>query len=106
MKFVVAWTARPGSDPSSNLASTDSLLQAFGSWTPPEEWTISEFLARVDGKGGLLICETDDLGSIDRAVAQFLPWLDYDVTPVVDILDGVGSLADGMAWARSAGGLD
>lgn len=105
MKFVVAWTARPGSDPQANLASSDSLLQAFGSWTPPAEWTISEFLARVDGKGGLLICETDDLASIDRAVAQYLPWLDYDVTPVVDIGDSVESLAQGAAWARSAGGL-
>ena len=106
MKFVVAWTARPGGDPQANLDSTDTLLKAFGSWTPPPEWTISEFLTRVDGKGGLLICETDDLGSIDRAVAQYLPWLDYEVTPMVDIGEGVGNLAEGMAWARSAGGLD
>ena len=105
MKFVVSWTARPGSDPQANLESSDSLLKAFGAWTPPSEWTISEFLTRVDGRGGLLICETDDLGSIDRAVAQYLPWLDYEVIPVVDIGDGVGSLADGTAWARSAGGL-
>ena len=105
MKFVVSWIARPGSDPQVNLLNSDSLLKAFGSWTPPAEWTISEFLARVDGKGGLLICETDDLASIDRAVAQFLPWLDYEVTPVVNIGDGVASLAEGMAWARSAGGL-
>ena len=106
MKFVVSWTARPGSDPQANLVSSDSLLKAFGNWSPPAEWTISEFVARVDGKGGLLICQTDDLRSIDRAVAQYLPWLDYEVTPVVDIGDGVGSLADGVTWARSAGGLD
>ncbi len=105
MKFVVSWTARPGSDPEANLQSSDSLLRAFGSWTPPAAWTISEFLTRADGRGGLLICETDDLASIDAAVAQFLPWLDYEVTPVVDIADGVGNLAAGMAWARSAGGL-
>lgn len=105
MKFVVSWTARPGSDPEVNLQSSDSLLRAFGSWTPPAAWTISEFLARADGRGGLLICETDDLASIDAAVAQFLSWLDYEVTPVVDIADGVGNLAAGMAWARSAGGL-
>lgn len=105
MKFVVEWTAWPGSDPSENLQGSDSLLQAFGSWTPPAEWTISEFVSRVDGKGGLLICETDDLGSIDRAVAQYLPWLDYEVTPVVDIGDGVSSLAAGNAWVCTAGGL-
>jgi hypothetical protein len=106
MKFVVAWTARAGSDPHTNVVSTEKLLQAFGSWTPPAEWTISEFVARVDSRGGMLIVETDDLASIDRSVAQFLPWLEYDVTPVLDIADGAGSLAAGMAWARSAGGLD
>jgi hypothetical protein len=106
MKFVVERTTRPGSDPKDNLKSADSLLQAFGTWTPPAEWTISEFVTRVDGKGGLLICETDDLASIDRAVAQYLAWLDYEVTPVVDVGDGVTSLAAGNAWARSAGGLD
>lgn len=105
MKFVVGWSTRPGNDPRANIESSDSLLQAFGKWAPPAEWNISEFVARVDGKGGMLICETDDLASIDRAVAQYLPWLDYEVTPVVDIADGVGSIAAGSAWAREAGGL-
>jgi hypothetical protein len=106
MKFIVQWTTRPGSDAKDNVKSTERLLQAFGSWTPPAEWTISEFIARVDGRGGQLICETDDLASIDRAVAQYLAWLDYDVIPVVDIGDGVANLATGIAWARSAGGID
>jgi len=47
MKFVVEWTARPGSDPKENLKGTDSLLQAFGSWTAPAEWTISTPTLRV-----------------------------------------------------------
>ena len=64
---------------------------------PPSEWTISEFIDRVDGRGGLLICETDDLASIDRAVAQYLPWLDYDIMPVVDIGDSVANLRPGRA---------
>ncbi len=105
MKFIVQWTARPGSNPERNLRSTESLLRAFGSWTPPAAWTISEFVARVDGRGGLLVVVTDDLASIDAAVAQYLPWLDYDVVPVVDIGDSVGSLAAGADWARSAGGI-
>jgi hypothetical protein len=106
MKFIVQWSTRPGSEAKDNLKSSESLLKAFGSWTPPSEWTISEFINRVDGRGGLLICETDDLASIDRAVAQFLPWLDYDIIPVVDIADSVANLAAGNAWARSAGGID
>jgi hypothetical protein len=105
MKFIVQWTTRPGSEAKDNLKSSESLLKAFGSWTPPPEWTISEFINRVDGRGGLLICETDDLASIDKTVAQYLAWLDYDVIPVVDIGDSVANIAAGNAWARSAGGI-
>ncbi len=106
MKFIVQWTTRLGSEPDDNLESSESLLKAFGSWAPPSEWTISEFVTRVDGRGGQLICETDDLASIDRTVAQYLAWLDYDVIPVVDVADGVASIAAGNAWARSAGDID
>ena len=106
VKFIVQWTARQGSDPKVNVESGKSLVEAFSSWTPPAEWTISEFIARVDGRGGLLICETDDLASIDGAVSQYLAWLDYDIIPVVDIADSVVSLTAGYTWARSAGGLD
>jgi len=106
MKFIVQWTTRTGSDPEDNVEASESLLKAFGTWAPPSEWTISEFVARVDGRGGMLICETDDLASIDRTVAQYLAWLDYDVIPVLDIAEGVGNIAAGNAWARSAGDLD
>jgi Domain of unknown function (DUF3303) len=106
MKFMVSWTTRPGSDPQDNVKSSESLIAAFGTWTPPDAWTISEFVTPVDGRGGTLICETDDLASIDRAVAQYLAWLDYEVVPVVDVGDGVASIVAGTAWARSAGGID
>jgi hypothetical protein len=105
MKFIVQWTTRFGSEPKDNLKSSESLLEAFGTWAPPNEWTISEFIARVDGRGGLLICETDDLASMSKTVAQYGAWLDYDVIPVVDIGDNVADLVAGNAWARSAGGI-
>ena len=105
MKFVVQWTTRPGGDPGDNVQSNESLLKAFGTWSPPTEWTISEFLARVDGRGGMLICETTSLDSINRTVAQYAAWLDYDIIPVVDIADNVPNLLAGAEWARSAGGI-
>jgi hypothetical protein len=106
MKFIVQWTTRAGSEADDNLENSESLLKAFATWTPPPEWTISEFLNRVDGRGGLLICETDDLASIDRTVAQYVAWLDWDIIPVMDIGDSVANIAAGSAWARSAGGID
>jgi len=106
MKFIVQWTSRRGSEPDDNVESSESLIKAFGTWSPPEEWTISEFVARVDGRGGMVICETNDLASIDRTVTKYLAWLDYDVIPVVDIGDSVADIVAGNAWARSAGGID
>jgi hypothetical protein len=106
MKFIVQWTQRYGSEPDDNIESSESLLKAFGTWEAPAEWTISEFVARVDGRGGMLICQTNDLQSISRTVAQYGAWLDYDIIPVVDIADNVSDLTAGNAWARSAGGID
>lgn len=106
MKFIVTWTTRAGGDIEDNLDSEESLTKAFSSWTPPESWTISEFVTRVDGTGGLLITETDDLASIAKAVAQYVAWLDYEVIPVLDIAEGVAIGSEGAAWARSAGGID
>ncbi len=105
MKFIVQWTMRLGNDPKDNVKSSESLLKAFGTWEPPEEWTTVEFLARVDGRGGQLICETADIASIGRAVAQYVAWVDYDIIPVVDIGNNVADLFAGNAWARSAGGI-
>jgi hypothetical protein len=61
-------------------------------------------MASTDGRGGMLICETDDLASIDRTVAQYLARL--DVIPVMDVGEGVANIVAGTAWARSAGGID
>ena len=106
MKFVVEWTTPgPGAIRRTTCRAPTACSRRSGVGRRPPEWTISEFITHVDGRGGLLICETDDLGSIDRAVAQYLAWLDYEVTPVVDIGDGVSSLAAGSTWARTAGGL-
>lgn len=101
MKFIVQWNSRLGTDPEDNVEATESLLQAFSGWTPPESVTISEFVARVDGRGGLIIMETDDAAAIDLLVAQYAPWFDYDVHPVLDVADGAAQAAAGVAWARA-----
>jgi len=100
MKFVVQWSSRMGGDAEDNVEAAESLLKAFGSWAPPASVTISEFVARVDGRGGYLVVETDDLLAIDLMVAQYVTWFDYDVYPVVDVADGALQFAEGVAWAK------
>ena len=104
MKFIVQWPTRPGSEAKDNLESSESLLKAFGSWTPPTSGrSASSSPASTAAAASHL--RDHDLASIDEAVSQYLPWLDYDIIPVVDIADSVVSLTAGYAWARSAGGI-
>lgn len=102
MKFIVQWNSRFGDDPEDNIEAGESLLQAFAGWSPPESVTISEFVSRVDGRGGLLVAETDDLAAIDRMVAQYVAWFDWDVFPVLDVADGAAQFGEGLAWAKQA----
>ena len=106
MKFIIQWSTRPAGDAEDMIENSESLIKAFGTWTPPESWTITEFLTRVDGRGGMLITETDDLASISQTVGRYVAWLDYDVIPVTNVADGVADIVAGSAWARSAGGID
>ena len=102
MKFIVNWNSRPASDPGGNVAAAETVLNAFSGWSPPDSMDITEFVARVDGRGGTVICETDDLAAIDLFVAQYAAWFDYDVYPVLDIAEGAAQFGQGTAWAKAA----
>ena len=55
MKFIVQWNNRPGPEADENVKAGESLLKAFSGWSPPKSVTITEFVARVDGRGGKVI---------------------------------------------------
>ncbi len=104
MKFIVQWSSRPGSDPAQNVRSAESILTAFSGWAPPDSISISEFVARVDGRGGSIIVTTDDLAAIDYMVAQYGPWFDWDVHPVIDVAESAEQAGRATAWAKQATG--
>ena len=104
MKFILQWNNRPSGDAALNVRNADSLLQAFAGWEPPESISISEFVARADGRGGSLIVTTDDLNAIDYMVGQYTPWFDWDVHPVIDVAESAEHGANANAWAKQATG--
>lgn len=104
MKFIVQWSSRSGSDPAQNVRSGESVLKAFSGWAPPDSISISEFVARVDGRGGSIIVTTDDLAAIDYMVAQYSPWFDWDVHPVIDVAESAEQAGRAIAWAKQATG--
>ena len=87
MKFVIAWTNTRAKTPEDQKA----LLQAYEAWTPPDG--ISEFVQRADGQGGGLIIEADDVATLSKSIAPFVPWLDYEIIPVLDIGSAVEIVA-------------
>ena len=83
MKFHVSWTPRLGGSGRENEETLQRAYEIFGRWKPTA--TVHQFLGRVDGRGGFAIVETDDAEAIARDIAAFVPFLDYEVHPVLDI---------------------
>ena len=67
MKYVVTWENRSNATEETAARS----LQVFSKWTPQEGSTFKEFLARVDGRGGFAVVETDDPTLVLRDTALF-----------------------------------
>ena len=74
MKFVVTWKPRFGESAAENEASVARVLEVYRKWTPPSDFTIHQFVARVDGEGGFVVVEGDKPASQAREyLLQVLP---------------------------------
>jgi hypothetical protein len=104
MKLVLNWHGRPGAEAAQNVRSMETLLHAFSGWAPPETISISEFVTRVDGRGGTLVVTTDDIAAVNHMTSQFSAWFDWDVNPVVDVAEGAAQAGEATAWAKRATG--
>ena len=98
MKYVVSWTNR---DAATSEADVKRVLTVFSKWTPAEGSTFHQFLGRLDNNGGFAVIETDNPMNILRDVSKFEPWLRYEVTPVVDIVDLAGANDEGINFRES-----
>ena len=99
MKYVIQWTNR---DVSTSAEESRKLLTAFGKWTPAAS-NILQFLAFADGTGGLSIVDTDDVSNILKDTTKFGPWLEFSVTPAMDITDAVPIYNEAIEFVEGAG---
>jgi len=99
MKYIIQWENR---DVSTTAEESKKLLDAFSKWTPAAS-NILQFLAFVDGSGGLSIVDTDDPSNILKDVTKFAPWLAFTVTPVLDIMDAVPIYNEAIEFVQGAG---
>ena len=94
-KYVIQWKNR---DLNGDEAMGRRLLDVYSKWTPAA--TIKEMVTALDGSG-LSIVETDNPLDVLRDTSKFGQWLEFTVTPVVDILDGVGVFNEALDYLDS-----
>jgi hypothetical protein len=101
-KYMVTWKTRLGGSAQQNHDDGKSVLAAFARWQAPADQNFLQFLLRVDAQGGYALVETDNPAGLLDAPSKFGTWNEFEITPVVDILDGVTVLASGVEFRESA----
>jgi hypothetical protein len=61
MKYVVAWKVRLGGSAAENEASVARALEIASKWTFPGHATVHQYVLRVDGEGGFVVADHDDV---------------------------------------------
>jgi uncharacterized protein DUF3303 len=100
-KYLVSWMVRQGGSAQQNHDDGKRLLDTFAKWQAPGDQNFLQFLSRMDGRGGYAVVETDNAASLMDAPAKFGTWLEFEITPVLDIVDGVTQLGAGAAFRES-----
>jgi hypothetical protein len=97
MKYVVSWISKAGL----GEADAERSLAVFAKWSPLPTAAFSEFLGRVDGRGGFAVVETDDPSAVLRDASIFGAWFDFDVCPVVDIIELARVAGEAVEFRKS-----
>ena len=79
--------------------STKRGLALFTNWQPPFEF--KGHWALADGSGGIAIFEAADAAVVLEGIVPFVPFFEFEVTPIVDINDAVPVFMKVNAWRDS-----
>ncbi len=104
MKFVIKFDVRrSGMTFEQNLAHERALLAAFSKWSPPDGFTIHQFVTTLVNDSGYLVVDATDSAAIHSVLFKFRLWDDFEVIPVVDVTpELVVTLNESLDWARDA----
>ena len=94
MLFVAIYRPRQPTEESEKRS-----LALFASWEPP--FTFTAHWARADGNGGVAIFEADDAAVVLEGIEPFTPFFDFELSPVVEIMDAVPIFMKMNAWRDS-----
>jgi hypothetical protein len=97
MLFGVIYRVRNGTTEETQKRS----LQLFTQWSPPFEFKVH--YARGDGNGGIAIVDSEGAEAVVEGISPWLPFFEFDVTPVVDIEAAVPLFQRAYQWRDSVG---
>ena len=101
MKFVLTYTLRAEGTPAENVAGGEAAQKLLASWTPSPQATIHQWVQRCDGGGGFSVIETDSAAELYKDLATWTPWLEFQVYPVLDILEAAPLTGEALGVAKS-----
>ena len=64
-------------------------LKRFQAWKPPAGFTFQGHWTTADGMGGMFIAEADSAAAAFEAAATFADLLEFNIVPVLDIMEAV-----------------
>ena len=73
----------------------------FSQWQPPAEAQFQGFYGFVDGSGGVAIIEVDSAQTLARVTAPWVPWLSFEVTPILPIEEATAIGGEAIAFRDS-----
>ena len=103
MKYVMAFTNRLGGTGKENEEAVRRALGVYTKWQPPSGTTIHQFLGRVDAEGGFAVVETDNAADLLETASKFVPFINYQIYPVVDVGDWAQAVQAGVDFRDSIG---
>ncbi len=76
-------------------------LKRFQAWQPPAGFSFQGHWATADGMGGMFIAETSSAALALEATAAFADMVDFDLVPVLDIMEAIPINARVFDWIDS-----
>lgn len=74
---------------------TRELMSVFAK-EGPGPGTKAHYIA-ADGSGGLVVTDSDDLEAGYRNILNYTRWIEYDLTPVLDVEQAVPHIMDSLS---------
>ena len=78
---------------------TKRLRRLFVAWNPPTETEIVVHYHYARG-GGILFVETSSAAHLYRALAPFMPILEFDIEPALNVIGAIAISMDVEEWVE------